>query len=102
MPTSPILNVIINAIDDVNQSLPLDGKLGTSLDSPLYGPKGGADSLTLTILIVAIEQRIEEELHCSISLTDYALDLDQNNPFRSVAALLEHITNLIGQKNHAG
>lgn len=86
------------AITEINETLPRDRKISTVDDAPLYGPSGVVDSLTLTLLIVAIEQKIEQNLHCTISLVDLSMVADGNHAFRTTAALAEHITSLIGSK----
>ena len=91
---------ITAAIDEVNQTLP-DQKISIQPDVPLYGQQGVVDSLTLTLLIVAIEQKIEESLQTSVSLVDYSTGLGEDNPFRNINTLCDYIIVLMGPKDHA-
>ena len=92
---------ITQAILEVNQTLPKDQKISTDLDAPLYGPQGLVDSVTLVLLIVAIEQKIEESLQVTIVLGDYAAGLGEYNPFKNIKTLCEHIAVLINSGNYA-
>ena len=93
-----ITAAIISAISDVNQTLPLSRKMSLDPQALLYGPQGTLDSLTLTLLIVAIEQKVEQDLHKMITLVQYSTDAGPATPFRSIAALTEHILSLMGSK----
>jgi len=90
-----IIAAIIEAIKEVNQTLPADRKINTQLDDTLYGQDGNIDSLTVTLLIVAIEQKIEESMGIVVTLIDYSVGL---SPLKSIASLCEYISKLIDQK----
>jgi len=90
-----IIAAIIEAIKEVNQTLPADRKINTQLDDTLYGQDGNIDSLTVTLLIVAIEQKIEESMGIVVTLIDYSVGL---SPLNSIASLCEYISKLIDQK----
>lgn len=89
-----ILEAIVEAIDDINETLPSEGKISKDQKAYLYGPQGMIDSLTLTLLIVAIEQKIEQKLHASISLVDQTT-ASQDNAFHNIKTLQSHIERLI-------
>ena len=65
-----ITEAIFEAIDEVNQILPGQKKIGKSLDSELYGLNGMLDSLELVNLIVAVEQYVEDSFGTPIILAD--------------------------------
>jgi len=95
MDKNQIIAAIIEAIKEVNQTLPADRKINTQLDDTLYGQDGNIDSLTVTLLIVAIEQKIEESMGIVVTLIDYSVGL---SPLKSIASLCEYISKLIDQK----
>ena len=90
-----IIKAIIEAIKEVNQTLPADRKISTQIDDTLYGQAGNIDSLTVTLLIVAIEQKIEEQMCIVVTLVDYSVGL---SPLKSITTLCEYIFKLIDQK----
>ena len=89
-----IFEAIIEAIDDINETLGAGQKISKDPKVPLYGPQGVVDSLTLTLLIVAIEQKIEQKLHASISLIDQTI-ASGDNAFHDIHTLQNHIEQLI-------
>lgn len=94
-----ILRAVFNAIDEVNQLLPKDQRLKKSEDVVLSGVAGELDSLGLITFIVATEQKIEEEIGQSISLTDERAMSQTNTPLRSVETLVEYISLLLKSDN---
>lgn len=93
-------SVVKAAIGQINETLPQAQKIDLSDDAPLY-PQGPLDSLTLTLLIVALEQKVEQAFGVSISLVEQSMISDENNVFRTIATLTSHIDQLIQQKKHA-
>lgn len=96
-----IKDAITAAVIEINQTLSHDRQISTDPDAPLYGPQGVVDSLTLTLLIVAIEQKIEQTLSVSVTLIDYSMGLGEQNPFSSIHALSDHIVALMSSRNYA-
>jgi acyl carrier protein len=66
-----------------------------STDTVLLGEGGAVDSLGLVRLVMAIEQKIEDEFGVPVSLTDEKAMSQRNSPFRSVGALIEYATTLV-------
>ncbi len=95
---SQILSAIIEAIKEVNQTLPLERQITTDLQAPLYGPPSPVDSLTVTLLIVAIEQKIEQSMGKVVTLVDYSVGL---SPLKNIHTLLEYIASLIERDSYA-
>ncbi len=93
-----ILKIIFDAIDDLNSTFPTEKKLEKSVDLHLFGAQGRLDSLGFVNLIIAIEQRIEEEFRVSVSLADSKALSQQNSPFRTVGLLAEYICLLLEKK----
>ncbi len=95
---SKIIAAITDAITEVNQTLPKDRQMGTGLNDALYGAPSTVDSLTATLLIVAIEQQIEQSMGLVVTLVDYSVGL---SPLKNIATLSDYISSLIEQKNYA-
>jgi acyl carrier protein len=93
-----ITQVIFKAIDEINETLPKEQWVQKSIDTLLFGTSSKLDSLGLITLIVAIEQKIEEETKTAITLTDEETISYKNNPFQSVKTLTDHISFLLEGK----
>ena len=91
-----IIQVIFSAIDEVNQQLPKEQQLEKSIDTVLFSSSGKLDSLGLVNLIVATEQRIEEEFDVTITLADERAMSQENSPFRTIGTLADYISFLLG------
>ncbi len=95
---SRIHQALFEAFDEVNQSLPPDSRLEKNPDTILLGAGGRIDSLGLTILIVAIEQKIEEAFGAVVSLVDASTMSEEHSPFLNVTKLTEYIGGLLESK----
>ena len=90
-----ILACIYDAIDDVNDRQPDDGKLDKSPETRLFGRHSKLDSLGLVNLIVAVEENLRDELGVSFTLADERAMSQQRSPFISVRALADYIERLM-------
>ena len=90
-----IIEAIYTVIDDKNEELPENQQLDKSLETPLFGEKSKLDSLGLVNVIVATEQKIEEDFEALISLTDERAMSQKNSPFRTVGTLVEYVAALL-------
>ena len=95
---SKVLDAVFYAIEEVNQQLPKEQQLDKSTDVVIFGVSGRLDSLGLVTLIVAIEQRIEEEFGVTITLTDEGAMSQTDSPFRTIGALADYIALLLKEK----
>ena len=96
-----IMNVVFSAIDDINETLPESRRFSKKPEAVLFDPGGTMDSLGLTIFIVAIEQKIEQEFDLSMSSAgDYKM-FDEDSPFRTVQSLVSYIDLLLKNKANA-
>lgn len=98
--TSRVTHAIFKAIDELNEELPSEEKLNKSEATILYGQVGALDSLALVNLIVAAEEHIEEEFGVSIVLADERAMSQRNSPFRTVGALADYASMLLGENDH--
>jgi len=96
-----ILNVIYQAIDDVNQQLPKDRRLTKSPGADLYSPSSPLDSLGAVNLILAVEERIEEEFGVAVNIADRVVSNRDNNPFRSVSTLSDYLESILQERGNA-
>ncbi len=89
-----ILDLVIDSIHEINSFRPEGERLDPSADTVLMGDGGKLDSLGLTNLVVAIEERVEEAFGRSIVLLDESMFDEGDNPFATVTSL----AGLIGEK----
>ena len=93
-----VAEVIFRAVDDVNEQLSKKQRLERSLGQVLYDASDGSqslDSLGLVNLIVATEQRIEEEFGRTISFPEEWWAEGTAAPFKSIGTLADHIVALL-------
>ncbi len=90
-----VTRVLFSALDEINEQLPKDRRLGKSLETVLFGKSGKLDSLGLVHLIVAVEQKISEEFEVAITLADEKAVSQKNSPFRTIGTLASYISLLL-------
>lgn len=92
-----VLQLIYNAIDELNENLEVDNRLEKDLETKLFGTESNLDSIDLVGLITIIEERIEEEGNVYIPIADErALSLEES-PFSTISTLADYIANLINE-----
>ncbi len=89
--------MIYSAIDEVNERLPAEERLDKSIDTILFGESGRLDSLGLVNLIVAIEQKIEEEYGITVVLAEEG-ELGDMTPFTTTGKLVNHVSWILERK----
>ncbi|HEY2841399.1 MAG TPA: acyl carrier protein [Pirellulales bacterium] len=99
--TDRITDLIWDAIEEVNALLPEDARIARREDAVLLGAAGGLDSFGLVNLVVALEQRIEDEFGVTLTLADEKAMSHRRSPFRSVQTLREYVAELLKQTSHA-
>ena len=95
-----VIKLIFDVIDEVNEQFPKGRQLKKSVDTVLFGNSGELDSLGLVNFIIATEQKIEEELDVTISLTDERAMSQKNSPFKTVGTLADYITLLLEEEKN--
>jgi len=93
-----VLDAIFSAIEELNRQLPADRKVARTPDLVIFGTAGEIDSLGFVTLIVAIEQKIEDDFGVTISLTDEKAMSGEGAPFRTIGTLAEYITAILQEK----
>ena len=90
-----IQNLIINAVQEINEQLPQEQQLGQSTKTVLFGKDGKLDSLGLVNLLVIIEQNIEDEFDVSFTIADERAMSQKRSPFRTIGTLADYIDMLL-------
>lgn len=89
------IQVIFQAIDELNEQLPREEKLEKSVDRVLFGSGGNLDSLRLVSLITTLEQKLEEQFGVTVVIFDHLASSENDNPFTTVNSLAEFLTPIL-------
>jgi D-alanine--poly(phosphoribitol) ligase subunit 2 len=92
--------ILFDAIEEINEQLPPHQKIKADQSTPLFGPEGVLDSLTLVKLIVSAEQKVQETLNVAITLADERAISQKNSPFKSVASLANYLVMIVKEKSN--
>jgi D-alanine--poly(phosphoribitol) ligase subunit 2 len=95
MDNSIVQKLIYDAIDDINKQTPDELRLTKSPETILFGQKGKLDSFGLVSFIVAVEEKIQDELGKVVTIADEKAFSQKNSPFRTVGTLADYISSLI-------
>ena len=88
--------LVLSAVDEVNELLPKYQKLEKSLDTGLFGAEARIESLTIINLIVAVEEKFENEFNKAINLSEKVFFLE--NPPKTLGTLSEYILDIMGEE----
>jgi D-alanine--poly(phosphoribitol) ligase subunit 2 len=87
----PVVDAINSAVDDLNEILGADERLGKSPDEALIGKDARLDSLGLVNLIVLVEEKIQQKFGVAITLVDERAMSQSKSPFRTLGSLAEFV-----------
>ena len=90
-----VIHRIYNVIDEVNDQYEKDKQLEKSLDTVLFGKGGKLDSLGLVHLIVATEEKIEDEFEIAITIADEKAISQRRGPFKTIGSLADYVVALL-------
>ena len=90
--------IIFDVIDETNEELSDSEKIGTSVDTILFGENGALDSIGLVNFIVEVEQKIGEVFETSVLIADEKAVSQKNSPFRTIGTLVDYLTLLLEKK----
>lgn len=91
-----ILNQVYASIEAINELRENKAdKLELQEDTPLFGRESKLDSLGLVTLVIDVEQRLANEFHAEVSLTDEKAMSQTRSPFRDVKSLVDYISSLL-------
>ena len=70
--------MLFKVVEEINENLDKDQQLKLSTETVLLGKEGNVDSILLVNLVVAIEQRIEDEFDIEVNLADERALFEKN------------------------
>ncbi|MFC1484354.1 hypothetical protein ACFL5M_00860 [Candidatus Neomarinimicrobiota bacterium] len=86
-----VLQTLFDIIDHFNQQRDANDQLEKSVETILSGEGGQLDSLGLINLIVAVEQKMEDEFHSTVILTDIDVLSSTNGPLHTIGSLASYL-----------
>lgn len=93
--TQQVKDLVLDSIVAVNEEKQGDDKIPVSPDTVLLGSGSLLDSLDFILLVTNLEERLHSHTGRDIELSSGLQSFNDQNPFRTVATLSEHIaTNL--------
>lgn len=93
-----VTELVFAAVDEVNKQLRKAQRLDKSLETVISGAGSQLDSLGLVNLIFSLEQRIEQQYGVSVTLVEESTLSREENPFRTLASLAQHVHGLLEKK----
>ncbi len=91
-----ILELVLNAVQSLNEERPAGEQLALSGDTLLFGDGADLDSLSLVSVIVDIETAVADQFGIPVSLTDDKAMSRPVSPYTHVSALVDYIFELLG------
>ena len=93
-----IQNLIYNSMDEIRDMIDdEENNFAKDPNTALYGSDSVLDSMATVGLIVAIEERINEEFDKEITLANEKAVSAKNSPFKNVSSLTDYILELINE-----
>lgn len=92
-----IEELILSALNDVNDEQPEDERIEVGPNTPLFGPDAQIDSLALVSVIVDVETALNVDYDLPISLTDDRAMTREISPFDDVQTLKDYIVELVAE-----
>ncbi|MBI3669744.1 MAG: hypothetical protein HY237_08200 [Acidobacteria bacterium] len=97
----PVLQVIYDAIEEVNGALKPEERLEAAPGTILIGEGGTLSSLCLVNFIATLEERIERVFHRQLSLVDVLMATENSQwTVATLAERLAELLNLLGAEQH--
>ena len=94
-----VLEIILRALQNLNEELDDSEKFVVDSNLSLFGPDATLDSLALVSVIVDVEGDVSAALGRSISLTDDRAMTQEISPFDNVQTLLNYIMILVSEES---
>lgn len=95
-----ILQVILDSVASVNQTLEDQLPINLGENCPLYGDSSPLDSIALVTLIVKVEQDIEDKFNVPIILANEKAMSRRNSPFLSIGTLTNYTLELVKEEQN--
>lgn len=94
MQESSIIQIVLDALEQLNQVRDTNNQIDISDQTELYGTQGSLDSMELVGVLIDIEDAMQDE-GFDISLSDERAMSQTQSPFRNVQSLATYIQSLI-------
>lgn len=88
-------DIVYPVVDDMRESIEHPELLEKSPDTRLIGQDAAFDSVALVSFIVAVENRIEDELDVSLTIADEKAMSRKSSPFLTLGTLAGYIKELL-------
>ncbi len=98
MTKEEITKIVLNQVEQLNDTLPADQKFTVNKDTILFGSGSSIDSLSLVSIIVDLEMLFSNDHDQDISLTDDKAMARPQSPFTNITTLADYIFELINDK----
>jgi acyl carrier protein len=86
-----IIKVVSGAVDEINELRPRDQLIEKDLSSSLVGSEGSLDSLGVVNLLVALEEKLGEQLGHTIIVTEDEDLLAVDGPLNTIGTLVNYL-----------
>lgn len=98
MTKEEITKIVLNQVEQLNDTLPDDQKFKVTKDTILFGSGSSIDSLSLVSIIVDLEMLFSNEYNSEISLTDDRAMAREQSPFTNITTLVDYIFEITNEK----
>ena len=95
MTKEEITKIVINQVEQLNDTLPDNQKFTVNNDTILFGNGSSIDSLSLVSIIVDLEMLFSSDYNYDISLTNDKAMARETSPFTNINTLVDYIFELI-------
>jgi acyl carrier protein len=95
-----ILQVILDSVASINETLEDQLPISLGENCPLYGDSSTLDSIALVTLIVKVEQDIEDKFNVPIILASEKAMSRRNSPFLSIRTLTDYTVDLVKEEQN--
>lgn len=92
--------LILSAIREFNQQVPIDRRIPETPDVTLFGRDGCLDSLGLVNLILIVEEHVKDRYQIGITLADERAMSQDRNPFQNVHSFSAYIVRLLNESHN--
>ena len=92
-----VTDAVFDVLDTINEMLPKDRKIVKSMETVLIGWDSALDSLSITMLIVAMEDKIKKDFDKTIQLTNALTTYSEDGKIKNVSFLVNYILATLGE-----
>jgi len=93
-----VLEIIYDAVRTHNQRASGEQRLEQTPDAVLFGENGVLDSLQFVSLVLAIEEKVQEEFEVSVAVVDDRALTRTPSPFLTLGSLAEFVCELLAEE----